>query len=104
MNTKRSADTGPPRTRTSSDKRHCAAQQHDSVLEEPAAVDEPATATRGPGWSALIADEAILRKILEYVGPKQFRFVAPVNRQWKRTVGDWAGKAGDRRAEVRWSQ
>ena len=35
-------------------------------------------------WSAVIADEALLRQILEYVGPKQYRFVALVNRQWKR--------------------
>ena len=40
-------------------------------------------------WSAvLLADEALLRQVLTYVGPMQYRFVAPVNRQWKRVYDD----------------
>ena len=41
-------------------------------------------ATTGSRWSDVLADEALLRSILTYVGPKQYRFVAPVNRQWNR--------------------
>ena len=36
------------------------------------------------GWRAVLANDGLLRSILQYVGPKQFRFVAPVNWQWKR--------------------
>ena len=37
------------------------------------------------GENAVLANEGILRQILNYVGPKHYRFVALVNRQWLQT-------------------
>ena len=43
---------------------------------------------RSSSWAAVIADEGLLRKVLTFVGPKQFRFVASVNRQWNRAYSE----------------
>ena len=43
---------------------------------------------RRTSWAAVIADEGLLRKVLTFVGPKQFRFVASVNRQWNRVYSE----------------
>ena len=40
------------------------------------------------GWKAVLANEHLLRQIFTYVGPRQYRFVAGVNHQWKQVYGE----------------
>ena len=50
-------------------------------------MSRPPSNSQSRGWNAVLADDDLLESILTYVGPNQFRWVAAVNRRWKRMYG-----------------
>ena len=54
-------------------------RRHSSNVDDDAACEDAA---------AVLKDEALLRHILTYVGPKEYRFIAGVSHLWKRAYMD----------------